>query len=333
MKIPLAAKYGRSFQLIAFSVVIYSAAVAGHAQNTVGVSPPPPPASPSATPDLNATLLQYEGALRSAGEQHHKFIEYEIDLLRWVITITVPVVGAIFLSLGWRSRREIRAQVDARFKTSVDVVIEERLARFYQFLEENRKKIEETDRLIELVYDVAYAFHVLSVKLDDPEWEAARRDAEKSLQAWRRKMPSSRRLGILLGRLYKRLHDYDAAIRVLTEVLRERDNKQMPQDPDYAALLYNRACYQTLKAEELQKLDPSETRSLRSQAWKGLNISIALEPENKDEAKDDPDLQTLWNDWPKEGLGTVKLSDVRRGSGQFHTSLIRRMFSWFGKSA
>lgn len=236
-----------------------------------------------------------------------------------------------FLFLNWKGRREIRAQVNARFKTSVDAVIEERLARFDSFLEENRRKIEKTDRYLELIYDLTFAFHVLSVRLDDPEWDAARHDAKRGLLAWRRELADSRRLAILLGRLYKHFRDYDAAVRVLTETMAERDKKQMPQDVDYAALLYNRACYQTLNAAKLEHLQPQRARTLRSQAWKDLNFSIALEPENKSEAKGDPDLQTLWREWRKEDLGSLKLSDLREDRTSSTGSWAKRLLSWLRK--
>jgi hypothetical protein len=331
MKIPLDAKSGRCLQVIAFFLVIFSAPVAGPAQNTVGVSPTPPTASPSATLDFNSTLLQYEAALRSAGEQHHKFIEHEIDLLRWVISITVPVVGAIFLFLGWKGRREIRAQVDARFKTSVDVVIGERLARFDRFLDENSRKIEKTDHYLELIYDLTFAFHVLSVRLDDPEWDAARHDAEVKLQVWRRELPDSRRLAILLGRLYKHFRNYEAGIRVLSDAMVERDRKHMLRDIDYAALLYNRACYQALNAEQMERSNASRARTLRYQAWKDLNLSIALDPDNHKEAIADPDLQTLWREYRKEELGTMKLSDLEGGKMSSGTSWVTRLLRWLRK--
>jgi len=326
MKTPLATKYGL-FQVIGLFVVIFSAPVAGYAQNAAGVSPAPPAASPSGSPDLNATLLQYEGALRSAADQHHKFIEYEIDQLRWVVSITVPVVGAIFLFLNWKGRREIRAQVDARFKTSVDLVIEERLARFDLFLEENRRKIEKTDRYLELIYDLTFAFHVLSVRLDDPEWDAARHDAELKLHEWRRELPDSRRLAILLGRLYKHFRNYEAGVRILTDAMADRDKKHMPQDTDYAALLYNRACYQALSAGQLGRSDAQRARTLRYQAWKDLNFSIALDPDNQKEATGDPDLHTLWEKYRREELGTMKLSDLQEAK----TSQVTRLLRWLRK--
>ncbi|MEY2547932.1 MAG: hypothetical protein QOD64_514, partial [Verrucomicrobiota bacterium] len=202
-----------SFRLIAIAFLWLPAGRHAASQVQAQLSPTSGQVTPSATPaapDINSLMLQYQTALSSADEKHRHFIEYEWEQLKWIIAVAAPIIGVIFLLLNWKGRREIRTQVNARFKTVVDAEIEDRLSRFDSFLEQNRKKIEETDRFIELVYDLTYAFHVLSVKLDDPEWEAARRDAEKSLQAWRGEMPSSRRLGILLGRLYKRLNDYNA---------------------------------------------------------------------------------------------------------------------------
>lgn len=329
MKIPLLARCDRWLPLLAFLAVILSVPSVAHGQNPAEVSSTPQAATSPQTPaDVNTTVLHYQAALRSAAEQHHRFIQYEIEQLKWVISLTVPIVGAIFVFLNWKGRREIRAQVNARFKTSVDAEIDERLARFDSFLDENRRKIERTDRYVELIDDMTFAFHVLSVRLDDPEWDAARHDAKRALLEQRRELPDSRRLAILLGRLYKHFRDYDAAVRVLTETMAERDRKQMPQDRDYAALLYNRACYQTLNAAKLEPLQPQRARTLRSQAWKDLNFSIALEPENKSEAKADLDLQTLWTEWRKEDLGSLKLPDLREDRTSSTGSWAMRLLRW-----
>lgn len=287
-----------------------------------------PSASPtSSIPDPNSIILQYQAALRSETQEYRHSLQEEMERIKLVIDFAVPIAAGIFLFLNWNSRREIRSQVKARFKVALDAEIENRLAGFDAFLAENRRKIEQTDQFLELIYDLTFAFHVLSVKLDDPEWDAARRDAESRLQGWRRQLPDSRRLAILLGRLYKHFHDYDAGIRVLTEVMAERDKKQLPQDVDYAALLYNRACYETLRAATIEASDPREAQALRGLAWRDINFSIALDPTNNREAKEDPDLVTLWNKCRKEDLGKMKLSDFRQ-SRNAPGSIAQRLRGW-----
>jgi sulfur transfer complex TusBCD TusB component (DsrH family) len=307
MKNPQFRRACTSFENTVIAFAMICAAGLANAQ----VAPSPSASATPPTPDVNATILQYQTALRTETQEYRRSLQEGMDQVKWVISIAVPVVGGIFLLLNWKSGRDIRSQVNARFKVAVEDQIEQRMAGLDSYVEENRKRIEQTDQFLELIYDLTFAFHVLSVKLDDPEWDAARRDAERRLQEWRRQLPDSRRLAILLGRLYKHFCKYDAGVRVLTEVMAERDKRLLPQDGDYAALLYNRACYETLQASRLEKSD-RQARALRNQAWKDINFSIALEPDNKAEAEADPDFASLWQQWPKEDLGSVKLADIRQ---------------------
>ena len=113
--------------------------------------------------------------------------------------------------------------------------------------------------------------------------------------------PSDRQLGILMGRVLLRLssetkpEDYDPAISVLTQFISERRRQQLVKNPDTAALLFNRACYKNRKAEKVS--DQSGQESLKKSAWEDLKLACdpSADPENKEEAQNEPDLASLPN--------------------------------------
>jgi hypothetical protein len=56
-----------------------------------------------------------------------------------------------------------------------------------------------------------------------------------------------------------------------------------------------------------------------------------LDADNDKEAIGDPDLQTLWGEYRKEELGTMKLSDLREGKMSPGTFWVTRLLRWLRK--
>jgi len=113
------------------------------------------------------------------------------------------------------------------------------------------------------------------------------------LLALRGQFATDRKLNLLLGRLYRMNKDFDNAIQALSVFLDEKKKKGEAKDKDYADLLYNRACYHALKAGVL---GPDQGAAEREAACKDLVASIELVPENKLEAKGEPDFSALAGD-------------------------------------
>lgn len=104
--------------------------------------------------------------------------------------------------------------------------------------------------------------------------------------------PTHRTLAILGGRLFRELKRYDDAIAVMRQYLEEFKRTGKKPDADYAAVLYNQACYLNLKAQ--QSAQPEEAKALRQMALQCVHESEQIDPENAREAKTDPDLETLF---------------------------------------
>ncbi len=303
-----------------------------------------PTATASPAQDFNTTFLQFETALRQEAKEHREFLKDSLDQLKIIGGGLVVSAGIIFGLLNIKTGRDIRAQVNARFKGTVDAMLNERMEEFDADVEqakkrvgENTKKIEQIreeqlrliDRFADFASDLTFAFHVLSEKSTDRVWQAERRASQQQLEARRRDFPTLRRLGILLGRIHKHFGEYDLAINVLTEVMQARDDRQMPQDIDYAALLYNRACYRNRAAEEAQKKhDLANAQVFRKDAWLDLNRSVQIDSNNGPEAFDDKDFETLWNDHDRKkgALGKIDVARLQKKAGPASGSFLKNLF-------
>jgi hypothetical protein len=118
-----------------------------------------------------------------------------------------------------------------------------------------------------------------------------------TLEEFRKRLPRSRQLNIVLGRVYRRIFeldrsidDLDRAIAVLTDFINQKD-RAGEVDGDMGAALFNKACYWCLKRateEDSQKKD-----ELLRYALRDLTRGLQLAPELKGEAKTDEDLIPL----------------------------------------
>ena len=317
-------------------IVIFSAGQMFGQIDAPAASPSPSMQPASATPksaDANTTVLQFEAFLREEAKNHEQFLKDSLEQLKWFLGVIVILGGGILTWLNIKSRKEIRAQVNERFKVSLDAVVADRLSQFNEFLEANKRQIDEstkktdkvreeqlklTDRFAELASDLTFAFHVLDQKLTGKQWEAARRTAMKRLEGQRRLFPDLRGAAILLGRLHKLFGEYGSAVNVLTETMQERDKRNLVQNTEYADLLYNRACYRNRAAEKAaENRDSIGAAALREQAWLDLNRAVRIDPNNKADAFDDGDFDTLWNkrDREKSALGKIDIAAFRKSAG------------------
>lgn len=152
-----------------------------------------------------------------------------------------------------------------------------------------RKKNEEYIKIAALL---AYGFYT-SHKDINP---ASRRDALNQLKRVLPKIPYSRRVGILVGRLHAFFGEYKEAIEVLNGVMRQRDELKYTPDEDYAALLYNCACYLNLRANKATT--PEELTMVagwREESWTKLKLSVSFDEENYDQATKESDFDSLWD--------------------------------------
>ena len=156
-----------------------------------------------------------------------------------------------------------------------------------------RRKMELVGRLIE----------ALGRDRTHPLFEGAAADSIRQADEYLHDEPGDRQIGILRGRVFQKWKGYESAVDSITEVLRQRDNAGKPKDQDYAALLFNRACYRNRNAEDLEKAGKqTEAENLRAEAYKDVKESCHWDPANTEESKSDKDLTTLWNSSSRPAL-------------------------------
>ena len=98
-------------------------------------------------------------------------------------------------------------------------------------------------------------------------------------------------MAIFIGRLLVALDDLPGAIEHLDVVISFRQKQKLDTDADYAALLYNKACYLNLLARS--SAVPRDEEDRRVVAWKVLQACVQLVPADKEEAQLDPDLADI----------------------------------------
>ena len=121
-------------------------------------------------------------------------------------------------------------------------------------------------------------------------------EAIEGLETVRKQFPTIRSIGIYLGRLYRRTKKLELAVAVLGEVLKSRRLKNLNLDEDDAALLFNRACYQNLRAEAEQ--DPAGKSKLEKLAITDLKEIQKNSPRDFVEAQHDSDLKSIFENNP-----------------------------------
>ncbi len=119
--------------------------------------------------------------------------------------------------------------------------------------------------------------------------------------------PTHRTLHIYLGRLYKRLGDYDNAILCLRTFIKNLDKQTKGRGSaetkvDIADAYYNIACYHALKARQVHDAHEREEEEVRlkKESLESLRLSVEKSPENAELAKADKDF-----DFIKEDLGQI----------------------------
>jgi tetratricopeptide (TPR) repeat protein len=157
-------------------------------------------------------------------------------------------------------------------------------------------KREVSDDITLLQETIVALREALKIAPQSTDNQALTRLAMKKAEECQEKFPANRMLGILYARLERTVNGYKKAIERLNLFISAWDQSHKPHDADYAALLFNLACYQNKRAEELDANNEKEAaEKLRQEAWEKLRESCKDDPQNVAEAKGDEDLKSLFN--------------------------------------
>jgi len=128
-----------------------------------------------------------------------------------------------------------------------------------------------------------------------PEGDAARSSAIEQGKAAHAIVPDSRRVAIMLGRLYRFCDELSAGISVLIDTF---DARKTPRNKDDADIQFNIACYRSLLAAK----GGDEAAKYLHDGWESLKFSIKISPDNLAQALSDKDLEKLRSSFNVEEL-------------------------------
>lgn len=127
--------------------------------------------------------------------------------------------------------------------------------------------------------------------------------AIEQLNTLKKTFPLDRMLHIFLGRLYKGMGDFDNAIIILREYIKnissDKDCKNSVKfNENRSDAYFNIACYHSLKANSLSKSGSmdSEINRLKKETFDSIKLAIDIWPENRKFVADDPDFNFIKKD-------------------------------------
>lgn len=160
-------------------------------------------------------------------------------------------------------------------------------------VENNKKAIEETKK--ELEEENSY-IQVINKANDLMKFgtKSERKSSINEVLNLKPKCPLDRKLNLFLGRLYRSIGDYDAAIKALSDFIFEKEKAGEGNDIDTADALYNRACYNNLNyISKLPDLSDSEKEQIEDLIYNDLKKAFKYNPENIEDAKEDEDFSRI----------------------------------------
>lgn len=219
-------------------------------------------------------------------------LDHHVSDSRFQMAETRILLAGIGVAAGFAGIRLLKL-VGGRLERQVGEIVDKKTAAFESTTD---AKLEQNTGAIALLTEaLSNASGVLAIPDEERSADPRRREAIEKLEMARVAFPTLRSVAIYLGRLYKGLKDYRGGMEVLTEFLDARRKTGIQKNGDDAALLYNRACYTALAAENAADRD-----ELYRQALDDLSQSLQLAPENAAVAAVDPDFDRLRKDRPAE---------------------------------
>jgi hypothetical protein len=286
--------------------------------------------------DFEKTLTENARAesasLSDQADKHRSLLEFYYRVTLGFLALCASVLAFIFAKNIVEAKDIINTAVESEIKRLVRSSVNTSIAQFKDELEKIKldganavKKIEYThDRrvIIWISSIIARAYIVLDhepirnpdstdpvnlERREDKRLDEERLDVISDLNEIQTKWKeeTNRTIAIVLGRLYKLAHQFAKASAELEKVLNKMNSADQDYIRDSADLLFNQACYLNLQADENEIMqDEIKREELKDAAWKLLKRSVESRKANKELAKTDLDLKSLFDEKkrPREDL-------------------------------
>ena len=106
----------------------------------------------SPTSDPNETVLKYEEFLRDETKLHGEYSQEYYETILKLLSGVVIIAGGIFTWFNWKSKEDIRKQVNEQFKEKIQGIIAEKLSEIDDIIksgkEQSAKQFESINKII-----------------------------------------------------------------------------------------------------------------------------------------------------------------------------------------
>jgi hypothetical protein len=99
------------------------------------------PAATAAKADEDA-LLKYAGFLREEAKAHREFLESYYRMAAAGLTAVVALFGGLLAWLNWRTKEDIRRQVESLFREHAENVVQSQIKQFNDYVADTRAAVD-----------------------------------------------------------------------------------------------------------------------------------------------------------------------------------------------
>lgn len=110
------------------------------------------PTTAQKTTDPNETVIKYEEFLRNETKLHREYTQEYYDMIWKLLGALGIVIGGVLTWLNWKSKDDIKQQVNAQFKETVQGLLDDKLKQIDNLIQEGKEKsskqFEEINKII-----------------------------------------------------------------------------------------------------------------------------------------------------------------------------------------
>lgn len=98
------------------------------------------PSIPQKTPDPNETIMKYEQFLRDETKLHREYTQEYYDMIWKLLGVLGIVIGGVLTWLNWKSKEDIKKQVNVQFKETVQKLLDDKLTQIDNLIQDGKEK-------------------------------------------------------------------------------------------------------------------------------------------------------------------------------------------------
>ena len=106
--------------------------------------------------NLNDQILKYQEFLRDETKLHREYTQEDYAMILKLFSLIAVVVGAILTWLNWKSKEDIKKQVNQRFQETIQGLLDDKLKQIDSLICENKEKsAKQFERINKLILELS----------------------------------------------------------------------------------------------------------------------------------------------------------------------------------